>query len=358
MTKKTKKPPASKPAFDPNKAATYDGLFGLPYREDESKVVLIGAPWNATTSYGGATDKGPKAIYDASMQVDLYDPVMGNPHEAGIYLVPPPRTLVELNRIARANALPILKRGGDIGDSKPLKRALKRVNAAGETLNRLTYRRTQQLLKEGRLVGVVGGDHSVPFGAIRAYAERYPGMGILHLDAHADLREAFEGFTWSHASIMHNVVKRLPGVTSIVPVGVRDFCEQEAEMIRKSGGRIVDAFLQHKIVRARAEGRSWVSLCTDIAHALPPEVYLSFDIDGLNPAECPHTGTPVPGGPSLEDITTLLQVVAQKHTIIGFDLCEVAPGPDGDEWDGNVGARLLYKMIGYALLSQRNRTAR
>jgi hypothetical protein len=108
-----------------------------------------------------------------------------------------------------------------------------------------------------------------------------------------------------------------------------------------------------ELARRRFDGESWSSVVREIVDALPQYVYLSFDIDGLDPTLCPHTGTPVPGGLQFQEACALLSAVAKSgRTIVGFDLCEVAPGPDGDEWDGNVGARLLYKMVGATLRSR------
>jgi len=209
-----------------------------------------------------------------------------------------------------------------------------------------------QLLEAGHIVGVIGGDHAVPLGCIAAHAARYPGMGVLHLDAHADLRVAYEGFTYSHASIMHNVLAEVPGVARLVQVGIRDFGEAEFVAIEAGGGR-VRTFFDAELARRRFDGEPWSSVVREIVDALPQHVYLSFDIDGLDPTLCPHTGTPVPGGLQFQEACALIAAVARSgRTIVGFDLCEVAPGPDGDEWDGNVGARLLYKMVGATLRSR------
>ena len=197
---------------------------------------------------------------------------------------------------------------------------------------------------------ILGGDHSVPFGAMRAYAERYPGLGILHLDAHADLRDAYEGFTWSHASIFHNVVTKLPNVSRLVQVGVRDLGQAESRMIERSKGRIV-TFFDPDLAALKEVGTPFARIADDIVAQLPNDVYLSWDIDGLDPTLCPGTGTPVPGGLSWNEAIGLLRALQRSgKRIVGLDLCEVSPGET--EWDANVGARLLYKMIGFALLTQ------
>ncbi|MBL9038266.1 MAG: agmatinase family protein [Archangium sp.] len=336
--------------FDPNAAAPADsGVFGLPHTPHDARVVLIPVPFEATTSYGGGTSDGPRAVLEASRQVDLFDLDTGRPYEAGIAMLEEPAEVRRWNDEAKALAAPIIANAGAAPD--PV--ALQAINALCEKMNRWVASTTREWLERGKVVGVVGGDHSTPFGAIEAYSKAFPGLGILHLDAHADLRDAYEGFTWSHASIMHNVATRLPGVATIVQVGIRDFGEAEFEFIQTSNGR-VHTFFDSKLARARLDGMPWREQVDAIVSKLPPQVYLSWDIDGLEPTLCPHTGTPVPGGLSFHQATALLEgIVRAGKRIVGFDLNEVAPGPDGDEWDGNVGARLLYKMIGWTLESQR-----
>jgi agmatinase len=230
--------------------------------------------------------------------------------------------------------------------------AVARVDELGARVNVRVHDLVEHWLARGKLVGTVGGDHAAPYGAIEACARRHPGLGILHLDAHADLRPAYEGFAWSHASIMHNVLARVGGVARLVQIGVRDLSEEEHAAIVGSRGRVVTFFDAH-LAAERATGVPLAAQLRRVVEALPREVYLSFDIDGLDPSLCPHTGTPVPGGLSFHDACALVaEVVRSGRRIVGFDLCEVAPGDGSDEWDGNVGARLLYKMIGWALASR------
>jgi agmatinase len=337
-------------AFNPNAASAADsGVFGLPHSPDEARVVLVPVPFEATTSYGGGTADGPRALFEASKQVDLFDLETGKPYEAGIAMLEEPAQIRSLNDKAKMLATPVIAAGG-----RDERGVLPEINKLCGEMNRWVRETTEAWLAKGKIVGTLGGDHSTPFGAIEAHAERYPGMGVLHLDAHADLREAYEGFEWSHASIMFNVVRRLPKVARLVQVGIRDFCEEEHQLIEDSQGRIVTHF-DAALANARFEGERWSQQVERIVSSLPENVYLSFDIDGLEPTLCPHTGTPVPGGLSFQMASALVGgVVKSGRHIVGFDLNEVAPGPDGDEWDGNVGARLLYKMIGWALKSQRS----
>ncbi len=338
--------------IDPNAAAIGDGIFGLPFTPEDSKVVLIPVPWEATVSYGAGTANGPAAILAASRQVDLLDRETGRPYETGIAMLDIPAEVRAWSDEARAIAGPILEAGG-VGGRPDLAEAAAGVNRLSERMTAWVHERTAYWLDQGKIVGVVGGDHSTPFGAIAAVAERHPGVGILHIDAHADLRNAYEGFTYSHASIMHNVVTRLPKVARIVQVGVRDYCDEEDALIAGSEGRI-RTYFDPDLRRKLLDGETWTSIARGIVADLPRTVYVSFDIDGLDPALCPHTGTPVLGGLSFPEVSLLLRTVVESaRRIVAFDLNEVAPDPSGgSEWDGNVGARVLYKEIGYALLSQ------
>jgi len=340
-------------AFDPSSAALHDGIYGLPFTPDEARVVLVPVPWEATVSYGSGTADGPAAILKASRQVDLLDRETGRPYEAGIAMLDIPQEIRRWSDEAREKAAPVIAVGGP-GDHATLKRAVAEVDALGDRMNAWVYDQVRGRLDAGQLVGVVGGDHSVPYGAIRAVAEAHPGVGVLHVDAHADLRLAYEGFRWSHASIMRNVLD-LDGVARIVQVGIRDYSDEEDETIRAHPDRLRTHF-DPDLRRALFDGESFSRVAGRVVADLPGQVYVSFDIDGLDPALCPHTGTPVLGGLSFAEVSGLLRtVVASGRRIVGFDLNEVAPDPEGrSEWDGNVGARVLYKEIGFALLSQRN----
>lgn len=340
-------------AFDPSGPAMHDGIFGLPATPEEARVVLVPVPWEATVSYGSGTAEGPAAILKASRQVDLLDRETGRPYRDGIAMLPIPQDVRAWSDAARTKALPVIEAGGPGGDPA-LRRAAEEVNALCERMNAWVYDQVRRWLDRDRLVGVVGGDHSVPFGAIRAVAEKHPGLGVLHFDAHADLRQAYEGLKWSHASIMYNVLHELPQVARLVQVGVRDFGEDEDALIRDQPDRVrtyFDPDLRTKLF----DGESWHRLALRMAADLPRDVFVSFDVDGLDPALCPHTGTPVLGGLSFPEATAVFRALVETgRRIVGFDLVEVAPDPDGrSEWDGNVGARVLYKEIGYALISQR-----
>ena len=343
--------------FDPNAAADKDsGIFGLPFTPDESKLILIPVPWEATTSYGAGTAKGPQAIFAASKQVDLYDPNLGNFFEAGIAMLTNPSHIQEWNEKARHAALKIIS--GAIKNKKDVDGAVSTANFYSEKLNDYVYNETKKWLQQNKYVGLIGGDHSIPLGGIRAFLEKYPDMNILHIDAHADMRKAFEGFEYSHASIMYNVISKT-SLEKLIQVGIRDYCEEEAIFIKNNSSRI-HTFFDAYLAEQKMIGKNWSILCDEIIQLLGPEVYISFDIDGLDPRFCPHTGTPVPGGLDFNEVIYLFKKIAQsKRKIIGFDLNEVSLGAltlndsaiidPATEWDANVAARLLYKLCGLVL---------
>ncbi len=343
------------PTFDPGAAAAPDsGIFGLEDGPERSAVHVLGVPFDATTSYRKGAANGPLAILRASRQVDLFDLLTGKPYEAGIWMAPLDPKVTGWNDEATRAAEPVIAAGGP-GDDPALASAVREVDAIQEELNRWVEERARAALEAGKLLALVGGDHSVPFGAIQAHAERYPGLGLLHFDGHADLRAAYEGFTWSHASILRNVADRLDGIATILQVGIRDLSEEEHEYIGGSNGRLQTLF-DTQWADARHSGHNLKSLVRRTLAALPEQVYVTFDVDGLDPALCPHTGTPVPGGLTWsEAMLWLEELVLSGRTIVGLDLNEVAPeraDSDGSGWDENVGARLLYRLIGFALRSR------
>ena len=332
-------------AFDPNAPGnTAAGIYGLPFTPENARVVILPMPWEVTVSYGAGAARGPEAVWHASFQVDLYNEDIADAWKTGIAMEEIPQAWVKRNAKLRKKAkevIALLEQGKHPVHHEKLAALLGEVNQGGRDLNAWVKQRSLAHLEAGQLVVVLGGDHSAPLGLMQALAEKHPDFAILHVDAHADLREAYEGFEYSHASIMFNALK-LPQVQQLVHVGIRDYCDAEAQLIRTSGGR-VQAFTGRALARMLFRGESWQHICQTIVGTLPQKVYISFDIDGLDPVLCPHTGTPVPGGLSFEEACFLVETVVNAgKQIIGCDLCEVAPGDD--EWDGNVGARLLYRL--------------
>jgi agmatinase len=350
-------------SFDPNAAAPPDaGLFGLEPDPDRAAAVVVPVPFDATTSYRTGAAAGPELVRRASHQVDLFDRQFGNFWERGIHGQEPHPELLGLQAQAFPRARRVVAVGGRVAGDPGLEADLAAVNAAGAALNRRVRELAAEVLDSGRLPVLLGGDHAVPFGAIEAAAAAHPGLGVLHFDAHADLRQRYEGFEWSHASILRNVVERLDGVRHVVQVGIRDLCEEESDWIAAHPRRISTLF-DDQWAAARLDGADLRALVRAQLAFLPQDVYLTFDVDGLDPALCPATGTPVPGGLSWAEAMLWLEELARSgKRIVGLDLVEVSGGPVAgastagedtpDPWDAIVGARLLYRLIGCALATR------
>ena len=342
-------------SFDPSQPGLADeSIFGLPFSADDSEIIVIPVPWEVTVSYGSGASEGPAAILDASFQVDLHHQDFPELWKQGIYLDLNPGTdkWEEQSQHFKQLAQPVIKAlesGIVISEDIKLSADLEAINTACRNLHDEVRERALYWMSRGKKVVLLGGDHSTPLGYYEALAKYHDSFGILHIDAHMDLRVAYEGFEFSHASIMYNTLK-MKEVSNIVSVGIRDFCKEEVEVVNSERGRVKilsDADLKNDSFT----GVTWDSQCDIIIKALPQKVAISFDIDGLYPWYCPNTGTPVPGGLSFEQATFLLTKLGQSgKEIIGFDLVEVAPGDD--DWDGNVGARMLYHMCGVLAKNQ------
>jgi agmatinase len=342
--------------FDPDGPGQPGSLFGLPFTPQTGSLIVVPVPWEVTVSYHTGAAFGPSAILQASTQVDLFHRDIPDAWKSGIAMLPVPENLIEESNKLRSLASEHIRKLSLNQPHLVNDPLLARINQSCETLNVYVKCVTQKLLNEGRMVALLGGDHSTPLGFLRALSERYERFGILQIDAHADLRKAYQGFTYSHASIMYNALK-LPSVKKLVQVGIRDFCEEEMIKIHRSKGRIV-TFFDEDIKSASYRGRTWDDTCEEIIAALPELIYISFDIDGLDPKLCPNTGTPVAGGLEYFQVIHLIKkLVTSGKKIIGFDLNEVAGGTATD-WDGNVGARILYQLCNWMIISRKEGPAK
>ena len=327
-------------AFNPNEPALNNNLFGLPFDADECDIHVLPAPWEVTVSYGAGTVDGPREVKAASPQVDLYDESFPKSWERGIWMHDIDHGWVVRGENLRELAMLYLQ-ACELGDVGPKElELLDKINKQCGVFHVWIQKQTEAILEDGKRALLLGGDHSTSLGAIRAHKEHYGDYGVLHIDAHADLRPAYEGFKYSHASVMYNVLKENLA-SSLTLVGLRDYCHQEADLIA-SDNRI-NAFTDRGISKALFAGQTWNQVCRGMVNTLPDHVYLSVDMDGFDPSLCPNTGTPVPGGLSMAQFTYLLDaVVASGRKIIGGDLVEVAPGKG--QWDANVGARVLFAI--------------
>lgn len=353
-----------KPKFDATTTISSEfGIFGIPFSEQESKLILLPVPWEVTTSYGVGASNGPRIIREASEQIDLFDIETGIAYEEGYFMKPLSEEIHEMSRNFKKDAQKVIAlRTEQSDDEKTINELVSKVNAASKKLTDWVYAETKKILDSGKLFGLVGGDHSTPLGAIKAISEKHSQngkseVGILHIDAHSDTRKAYQGFEQSHASIMYNVMNLPEGSRpkKLVQVGIRDFCEEEYNFVQSRDD--VKTFFDVPVKQRLMKGESWASIASDIIAELPQKVYISFDIDGLDPRFCPSTGTPVLGGLSTDEVFYLFSLLAQSgKQIVGFDLNEVSSGEaENAEWDGNVGARMLYKLCGWSILTNKNK---
>jgi agmatinase len=332
--------------YDPNSVSNpNNNIFGLPTNEEDSKLIILPVPWEVTVSYGSGTARAPEAIAKASMQVDLFDPEMPEAWKEGFYMRPCDKKILMKSDYLRKEAelyIDYISRGDDVAANQFMSKTLKEVNEGGLFLNNWVYDHTKVLMEKGKLVGILGGDHSTPLGYMKAVGEKHGNFGILQIDAHCDLRISYEGFHYSHASIMYNALQEIPQLERLVQVGVRDYSQSEWEYIRNSNYKVVSYF-DKDIKQRQFEGSNWKIIAEEIISHLPQKVYISFDIDGLDRKLCPHTGTPVPGGFELEEVFFIFRKLQESgRQLVGFDLSEV--GVSETDWNSNVGARVLFKL--------------
>ncbi|MBU0487996.1 MAG: agmatinase family protein [Bacteroidetes bacterium] len=331
-------------SFDPN-APGMEGanIFGYPTSPETADFILIPVPWDVTVSYGEGASDGPDAIFEASKQTDVFDPLVAKPWTLNVAIENLDEEVRASNYRLRELALEYIEAFcKDEAGGSTMRDIIEDINAGCLDLNAWLYSKADLMLHDGKLVGVLGGEHSCSLGLIEALADRFPGFGILQIDAHADLRDAYEGFHYSHASAMQNALM-IKGVQKLVQVGIRDFCQEEVDFINNNPERVA-TFFDRDIHTQLFNGEIWANIVDAIIAELPQEVFISFDIDGLDPSLCPNTGTPVPGGLSYNQTIFLLERIALSgKRIIGFDLCEVAPGES--EWDGFVAAKILFRLV-------------
>ncbi|MCK5800924.1 MAG: agmatinase family protein [Deltaproteobacteria bacterium] len=313
----------------------FDTFLGLPQsacRYEDSRVVLLRAPYDGSTSYVAGARGGPAAILDASTQVELYDRELArSPSEVGIHTA--------------GAILPAAAAGPEA------------VMAQVELLAR-------DVVGDDKFPFLLGGEHSLTLGAARAVAEAHPGVSFLQIDAHLDLRASYEGSRYSHACVAYNLLDLLSrlrgdadapdapdapdasdasdsdagGGGTLVHVGVRTACPEELAIVEAEGL----APIWGEDCAAEDDER-WIARA--IA-GLGETVYVTVDVDGLDPSVIPGTGTPVPGGLTWYQVLHLLRAVGERRRVVGCDLMELAPGL-GDHRSAYAAALLVYKMIGY-----------
>jgi len=296
-----------------------DWPTGLPFNfgglEDEhaslerARIAVLPAPYDFSTTYQGGTRWGPRAILAASQNMELWDEELGATYRAGIH------TLPEIEPTA-------------LGPEAMAERVEKAVG---------------WILDRGKVPAMLGGEHSLTAGAVRAAAKRARGLSVLQIDAHADMRDRYLDSPYSHACVMRRVREIVP----VASVGIRSMSEEEARHLERQPAPVwsTRAF--------RALNGRW----DPILKALTDEVYVTFDLDALDPSALPATGTPEPGGLDWYEAVDLLAAVAKRSRIVGFDVVELSPIP-GQVASDFLAARLTYRMMGLALASVSSATLR
>ena len=340
-------------SYDPNSVSNpNNNIFGLPTNEEDSRLIVMPVPWEVTVSYGSGTARAPEAMLKASLQIDLFDPEMPDAWKQGFYMRPCDKKILMKSDYLRKEAelyIDYISKGEEVSANQFMCKTLKEVNEGGAFLNTWVYDQTKVLLDKGKLVGLLGGDHSTPLGYMKAIGEKHGNFGILQIDAHCDLRDTYEGFNYSHASIMYNALKEIPQLERLVQVGVRDYSQSEWDYVKSSEFKVITYF-DKEIKQRQFEGDTWKHIAEEIVSKLPDNVFISFDIDGLDRKLCPHTGTPVPGGFEMEEVFFIFRkVIESGRKIIGFDLSEV--GISETDWNSNVGARVLFKLCNLMVTS-------
>jgi agmatinase len=339
--------------FDPNSAGNpNNNIFGLPITEDDARLVILPIPWEVTVSFGSGTARSGEQIMRASLQVDLFDPDIPEGWQQGFYMRESDRKILLKSDYLRKEAelyIDYISKGDMVEKNQFMCKTLKEVNEGSYFLNHWVYQQTKALLAKGKLVALLGGDHSTPLGFMKAIGEKFGAFGILQVDAHCDLREGYEGFVYSHASIMYNALREVPQLSKLVQVGVRDYSQGEHNFITEHPEKI-RTYFDREIRERQYEGETFRQLTDEIISHLPENVYISFDIDGLDPKLCPNTGTPVQGGFETEQVFYIFnRILKAGKKIIGFDLSEVSTSENG--WDANVGARVLFKLCNLMVAS-------
>ena len=330
--------------FNPSAVGdTRGSIFGLPFNFEDSEIVILPVPWDATVSFRPGCSLGPERVLQMSTQVDLYDADNPDGWQRGYYMMEISdeiRSLSNKNRVKAKELIRLQEMGIDLDERTDLLEILDQVNNSCEQMYKWVFSQANKLFERDKKVVLLGGDHSTSQGYYASLANMYDSFGILQIDAHCDLRAAYEGFKYSHASVMYNALQN-SSLEKLVQLGIRDYSQEEVDFIETHQNRI--KMTSWEAVSARKfKGESWDSICDDIINDLPENVCISLDIDGLEPSLCPNTGTPVPGGLSYDETVYLIRKIkASNKTLIGFDLVETGNG----DTDGIVSSRLLYKLL-------------
>lgn len=263
-------------------------------RYENSEIVLIPVPYDGTSTWTKGADKGPQAIIEASDSIEMWDIET----QSEVYLK------------------------GIHTDSAVLEKS------SPEAMFEAVYQRVAQRLSDEKWVGILGGEHSVSCGSIKAHAEKFADLTVLQIDAHADLREEYHGSKFNHACVM----RRAQEWCRVVQVGIRSVCKEEMEFIDPNS-----IFYAHQLW----QNNDWID---KVIEKLSSNVYLTIDLDGLDPSILPSTGTPEPGGLSWWQLLTLIERLTKAKRLVGFDVVELCPNP-AEKSSDLLAAKLVYKIL-------------
>lgn len=268
---------------------------------ETAKVILIPVPYDGTSTWGKGADKGPQAFLEATENMELYDIETGTEvYEQGIHLTAP---ITE--------------------------------NASPEAVVNTVYKTTKDYIKRNKFVTLFGGEHSISIGTIRAFNECFDNLTVLHIDAHADLRESYNGSKYNHACAVHEASQ----TTNLVQVGIRSMDAIEKTLIDEE-----KTFFAHDTVN----DEFWVD---KVIEAMTENVFITFDLDALDPSILPSTGTPEPGGLFWYETLDFLKQVFEEKNVVGFDIVELCPNAS-DRSSDFLAAKLYYKMLSYKFMGE------
>jgi agmatinase len=266
------------------------------YNYEESRIIIVPVPYDATSTGMRGSDKGPDAIMEASVNLEFYDvETASEVHKMGIHTIDP-----------------VLEKGSP------------------EALVNAVFHKTSHLLQDKKLPVIVGGNHTVSIGAVKAFSKYYPDLSVLHLDAHSDLRQEYEGSPFNHACTMARARELAP----LVQVGIRSVSAEELPFIDRERIFYAHELYYNKMLYQKA------------ADKLTENVYVTIDLDVFDPSVMPSTGTPEPGGPDYFELMHFLRDVARKRNIIGFDVVELCPSTTNKSTDF-MAAKIIYQLLSY-----------
>ncbi len=274
---------------------------------EKSRTVILPIPYDSTCTHRTGAREGPRAIIHASRNLEfLDDELLIDATLQGIHTLP--------------EVMP---------DSRGPEQMVERV-----------YTVAKGILEQEKFLITLGGEHTISIGLVRAYKEKFPELSVLQIDAHLDLRDSYAGSQYNHACVMRRIHELSParGAPAITQVGIRSYCQEELAYVKEKG---FDPFYQRLI-------EHWADWPEEVVQRLSQEVYVTIDLDGLDPSIVPSVGTPEPGGLGWREALRLLRRVAEKRRLVGFDITELTPDPNNIAPD-YLAARLAYKTLGYAL---------